>query len=61
MNKKDMLNKKVEVLKSFLDSEEKKFDIFERKQNENKEIINQNFIDLKQEKRAEAIDVNKKQ
>ena len=61
MNKKDMLNKKVEVLKSCLDSEEKKFDIFERKQNENKEIINQNFIDLKQEKRAEAIDVNKKQ
>ena len=57
MNKKDMLNKKVGILKKFLEAEEKKFEIFEQKQNENKEIINKNFIDLKLEKKIESNEV----
>lgn len=58
MNKRDILNKKVEILKTFLNSEERQFEIFEKSQKENIEIINQNFVDLKQGKKAKT--ANKK-
>lgn len=60
MNKRDMLNKKVDVLKTFLNSEERQFKIFEKTQKENIEIINQNFVDLKQGKMVETANINKK-
>lgn len=60
MNKRDILNKKIEILKTFLNSEERQFEIFEKNQKENIKIINQNFIDLKKVEKLETTNVNKK-
>lgn len=60
MNKRDILNKKIEILKTFLNSEERQFEIFEKNQKENIKIINQNFIDLKKVEKLETTNINKK-
>ena len=39
MNKRNKLNKKIEILKTFLNSEDRQFEIFEKSQKENIEII----------------------
>lgn len=60
MNKREILNKKVEILKTFLNSEDRQFEIFEKNQKENIEIINQNFVDSKQDKNGKTANINKK-